>query len=135
MARTAATVAGQLFCGAAIFADHEVRCQTRSPVDECGAAHRSRVTLPHRPSAFTGESDRKKPGGELQSSAGNNTDAGARALCTHFSLLRTAKQHGHEPYRYFLHILREVPHCRGVEDFEALLPWRVRFDVHRRNAA
>ena len=72
MARTAATVAGQLFCGAAIFADHEVRCQTRSPVDECGAAHRSRVTLPHRPSAFTGESDRKKPGGELQSSAGNN---------------------------------------------------------------
>ena len=64
-----------------------------------------------------------------------DTDAGARALCTHFSLLRTAKQHGHEPYRYFLHILREVPHCRGVEDFEALLPWRVRFDVHHRNAA
>jgi transposase len=64
-----------------------------------------------------------------------DTDAGARALCTHFSLLRTARQHGHEPYRYFLHILREVPHCRGVEDFEALLPWRLGADVLTRKAA
>ena len=64
-----------------------------------------------------------------------DTDAGARALCTHFSLLRTAKQHGHEPYRYVLHILREVPHCRSVEDFEALLPWRLSVDVLERKAA
>ena len=64
-----------------------------------------------------------------------DTGAGARALCTHFSLLRTARQHGHEPYRYFLHILREVPHCRSVEDFEALLPWRLGVDVPERKAA
>ena len=64
-----------------------------------------------------------------------DTDAGARALCAHFSLLRTAKQHGLEPYRYFLHILREVPHCRGVEDFEALLPWRVGVNALNRHAA
>ena len=54
-----------------------------------------------------------------------DTPAGARALCTHFSLLRTAKHHGHEPYRYFLYVLRQVPYCTRVEDFEALLPWRL----------
>ncbi len=64
-----------------------------------------------------------------------DTEAGARALCTHFSLLRTAKHHGHEPYRYFLHILREVPHCQRVEDFEALLPWRVSVDSLKPKAA
>jgi transposase len=65
-----------------------------------------------------------------------DTEAGARALCTHFSLLRTAKHHGLEPYRYFLHILREVPYCQSVEDFEALLPWRLsRDDIALNRAA
>ena len=40
-----------------------------------------------------------------------DTEAGARALCIHLSLLRSAKLHGQDPYRYFVHILLEVPHC------------------------
>jgi transposase len=64
-----------------------------------------------------------------------DTDTGVGALCTHFSLLCTAMQHGHEPYRYVLHILCEVPHCRNVEDFEALIPWRLSTDVLKPKAA
>jgi hypothetical protein len=50
-------------------------------------------------------------------------------------LRRTARHHGHEPYRYFLNILREAAHCRSVGDFEALLPWRLSVDVLQRKAA
>ena len=51
--------------------------------------------------------------------------AGANALCVHFSLIRTAKQHGLDPYRYYEAILKAVPHCHSVEDYEALLPWNM----------
>jgi len=51
--------------------------------------------------------------------------AGANALCVHFSLIRTAKQHGLDPYRYYGAILKAVPHCQRVEDYEALLPWNM----------
>ena len=51
--------------------------------------------------------------------------AGANALCVHFSLIRTAKQHGLDPYRYYEAILKAVPHCQRVEDYEALLPWNM----------
>lgn len=64
-----------------------------------------------------------------------DTEAGARALCTHYSLLRTARHHGHEPYRYFLRILEAVPHCQSVEDFETLLPWNLSVDARCVQAA
>jgi hypothetical protein len=51
--------------------------------------------------------------------------AGAHALCAHFSLIRTAKQHGLAPYRYYDAVLKAVPHCQRVEDYEALLPWNM----------
>ncbi len=50
---------------------------------------------------------------------------GAKALCLHFSLIRTAKKHGLDPYHYYVKILDEIPHCHTVEDFEALLPWNI----------
>ena len=50
---------------------------------------------------------------------------GAEALCMHMSFIRTAKQHGHDPYRYYVKLLKSIPHCKTVEDYEKLLPWNM----------
>lgn len=51
--------------------------------------------------------------------------AGAHALCLHFGLIRTAKLHGLEPYEYYVTLLKGIPHCKTVEDYEKLLPWNI----------
>ena len=53
---------------------------------------------------------------------------GAMALCMHFSLMRTAKLHGHDPYHYYVKLLKSVPHCKTIEDYEQLLPWSMKLD-------
>jgi transposase len=50
---------------------------------------------------------------------------GANALCMHMSFIRTAKLHGHDPYHYYVKLLKGVPHCKTVEDYEKLLPWNM----------
>lgn len=50
---------------------------------------------------------------------------GAKALCLHFSLIRTAKVHGLDPYNYYVTLLKSIPHCKTVEDYEKLLPWNI----------
>ena len=37
-------------------------------------------------------------------------------LCMHFSCIQTAKHHGLDPYHYYVKILRNIPHCKTVED-------------------
>jgi len=54
------------------------------------------------------------------------TPKGADALCMHFSMIQSAKIHGLEPYNYYVRILKEIPHCQTVEDFEKLLPWNLK---------
>jgi transposase len=54
-----------------------------------------------------------------------NSIDGANALCLHFSLIRTAKRHNLDPYRYYVKILEAIPHCETIEDYEALLPWNI----------
>ena len=49
----------------------------------------------------------------------------AKALCLHFSLIRTAKRHQLDPYRYYVKVLEAIPYCQTVEDYEALLPWNI----------
>ena len=51
--------------------------------------------------------------------------SGAEALCLHFGLIRTAKQHGLDPYNYYVALLKAIPHCKSVEDYEKLLPWNI----------
>jgi transposase len=51
---------------------------------------------------------------------------GARALCMHLSFIRTAKLHGHDPYHYYVKLLKSIPHCQSVEDYEKLLPWNMK---------
>jgi transposase len=52
--------------------------------------------------------------------------AGAKALCLHFGLIRTAKLHGLDPYHYYVMLLKNVPHCKSIEDYEKLLPWNIK---------
>lgn len=51
---------------------------------------------------------------------------GAHALCLHLSLIRTAKLHGSDPYHYYVEVLKNIPHCHSVEDYEKLLPWNLK---------
>jgi transposase len=53
---------------------------------------------------------------------------GAKALCMHFSFIRTAKRHGLDPYHYYVKLLKTLPHCTCVEDYEKLLPWNIHLD-------
>ncbi len=53
---------------------------------------------------------------------------GAEALCLHFGLIRTAKLHGLDPYHYYVMLLKSIPQCQSVEDYEKLLPWNTGLD-------
>jgi transposase len=50
---------------------------------------------------------------------------GAKALCMHFSFIRTAKKHGLDPYHYYIKLLKGLPHCKNLVDYEKLLPWNI----------
>lgn len=50
---------------------------------------------------------------------------GAQALCLHFGLIRTAKLHGLDPYHYYVMLLKHIPYCTTVADYEKLVPWNV----------
>ena len=54
---------------------------------------------------------------------------GAKALCLHFSLIRTAKANKLDPFQYYEAILKAIPYCETVEDYEALLPWNIELDT------
>ncbi|MBL4623542.1 MAG: transposase domain-containing protein, partial [Flavobacteriales bacterium] len=43
-------------------------------------------------------------------------------------LIRTAKRHQLDPYRYYVKVLEAIPHCETVEDYEALLPWNINLE-------
>ena len=53
---------------------------------------------------------------------------GAEALCLHFGLIRTAKLHNLDPYHYYVMLLKNIPRCQSVEDYEKLLPWNINLD-------
>lgn len=55
-----------------------------------------------------------------------NTVQGAHALALHFSFIRTAIANELNVYQYYVTILKRIPFCRTVEDFEKLLPWNIK---------
>lgn len=57
-----------------------------------------------------------------------NSMEGARALCLHFSLIRTALLHKLNPHQYYVAVLKQIPDCQTVEDYEKLLPWRIQLE-------
>ena len=54
-----------------------------------------------------------------------DTVAGANASANLYSLLQTCLANGIDGYRYLRTLLVELPKASTVEDFEALLPWRL----------
>jgi transposase len=54
-----------------------------------------------------------------------DTVAGANALCLHYGLIKTAKLHNLNPYEYYVSLLKKIPLCQTVEDYEQLLPWNI----------
>lgn len=54
-----------------------------------------------------------------------DTVAGAQASANLYSLIETCKANGIEPYTYLVALFRQLPLAKTVEDFEALLPWRL----------
>lgn len=53
---------------------------------------------------------------------------GAKALCLHFGIIRTAKLHNLDPYHYYVMLLKNIPLCTTVDDYEKLLPWNMGLD-------
>ena len=46
-----------------------------------------------------------------------------------YTLIETAKAHGLDPHAYLLRVFEELPAAASLEDFEALLPQRVKTAV------
>ena len=51
--------------------------------------------------------------------------AGASASANLYSLIETAKANGIEPYRHLCALFAALPNASRLEDYEALLPWRI----------
>lgn len=49
----------------------------------------------------------------------------AHALCVHMRFIRKVKFHGHDPYHYYVKLLKNIPHCKTVDNYERLLPWNM----------
>lgn len=58
--------------------------------------------------------------------------AGVKAVCNHISLIRTAIEHGFDPYRYYVEICKKIPNCQTLEDYEKLLPWNIELEKVRK---
>ena len=55
-----------------------------------------------------------------------NSQAGAHASATIYSLIETAKANGLEPYAYLKHVFTLLPKATCMEEVDALLPWNVK---------
>ncbi len=53
-----------------------------------------------------------------------DTVSGAKSSANLYSLVETAKANGLEPYAYLKRVFTELPQAKGVEDIEALLPFK-----------
>ena len=54
-----------------------------------------------------------------------DTVGGATASANLYSLIETAKANGIEPYEYLRALFVALPNASTLEDYEALLPWRI----------
>jgi transposase len=55
----------------------------------------------------------------------SDTQAGAHASATIYSLVQTAKANSVEPYSWLRRVLRDLPAAQTPEQIEALLPWNL----------
>jgi transposase len=55
-----------------------------------------------------------------------DTVGGANASANLYSLIETAKANAIDPYRYLCALFAALPKAEKLEDYEALLPWRIK---------
>lgn len=55
----------------------------------------------------------------------SDTPAGANASAIIYSMVKTAKANGLDPYAWLRRVMRDLPAARTVEEIEALLPWNL----------
>jgi hypothetical protein len=55
----------------------------------------------------------------------SDTVHGAVASANLYSLVETAKANGVEPHAYLSRLFERLPHLKAVEDYEAMLPWKI----------
>jgi transposase len=55
----------------------------------------------------------------------SDTVAGATASANLYSLIETCKANRIDPYRYLVVLFKALPTATSVEDYEAMLPWRL----------
>lgn len=53
------------------------------------------------------------------------TPSGATASANCFSIIQTAKLHGHQVHHYLAVVLSELPAAQTPEEFESFLPWNI----------
>jgi hypothetical protein len=51
---------------------------------------------------------------------------GANASANLYSLIETCKANRIDVYRYLIALFKALPQARTAEDYEALLPWRLK---------
>ncbi len=56
----------------------------------------------------------------------SDTVHGAVASANLYSLVETAKANGVEPHAYLSHLFERLPHLTTVEDYQAMLPWKIK---------
>jgi len=56
----------------------------------------------------------------------SDTVAGAQASANLYSLVETCKVNGIDPYRYLTWLFQRLPLADTVDDYDALLPWKLR---------
>ena len=55
-----------------------------------------------------------------------NTTLGAHASARLYTLIESAKANRVEPRAYLEYIFKELPNCKSINEYEALLPWALR---------
>jgi len=62
----------------------------------------------------------------------SDTQRGAAASASLYSLIETAKTNGVEPHAFLTHLFTHLPAVTSAEHFESLLPWNVK--LHSANS-
>ncbi|KGS22020.1 transposase IS66 family protein [Burkholderia pseudomallei MSHR4378] len=60
----------------------------------------------------------------------SDTVDGANACANLYTLVETSKTNGIDLYRYLAWLFRRLPLAKTVDDYDALLPWRMPVDIH-----
>lgn len=59
----------------------------------------------------------------------SDTVGGATASANLYSLLETCKANGVDTYPYLVALFKALPHAKTADDYEALLPWRLKLSA------